>query len=74
MKNIKNYLIIVTIIITVTLIIKFYENHYGYEYINYYNEHGIAEKCMIADTENEFRGLLCKVDGHWIEVKEYGKR
>lgn len=74
MSNIRNYLILLTIIVIVVLITTFYKDHYGYDYINYYNEHGIADDCKIADKGEEFRGLLCKVDGHWIEVKQYGKR
>ena len=70
----KNYLILFTIIVILILVSVSYRDHYGYEYIDYYNEHGIADKCKIADTDEEFRGLLCKVKGHWIEVKQYGKR
>ena len=73
MSNIRNYLILLTIIVIAILITTFYKDHYGYDYVDFYNNSGIAEKCKIADDE-EFRGLLCKVKGHWIEVKQYGKR
>ena len=65
--------IIVGIVTTLFLMgcVAFYKDHYGYEYIDYDNNSGIAKKCYISEKP---QGLFCKVDGKIIEVKQYGKR
>lgn len=67
--NIKNYIIIIVILILMCIGTNYYDNHYGYEYIDFNNKRAISSKCYANDE-----GLFCKTNGGLVDVKQFGKR
>ena len=68
--SIKNYVIMIAILILICIGINYYDNHhYGYEYIDFNNKRAISSKCYANDE-----GLFCKTNGGLVDVKQYGKR
>ena len=69
-KTISN-IIIIMMVLTIfgALIGDYIKEHYGYEYIDFNDNRGISNKCIMNDD-----GIFCKIDGKLIGVKQYGKR
>lgn len=65
----KMFIIFIVMILLSVAIYDYYKEHYGYEYVNFYDEHGISEKCVMNDD-----GLFCKTKGGLIGVKQFRKR
>ena len=73
MENIKvisKIILIALLIIVVSGAVQFYyKNHYGYEYLDFNENFGIAKKCYFKD-----KVLFCKTDKGLVDVKQFRKR
>ena len=67
--SIKNYIIMIAILILICIGTNYYDNHHGYEYIDFNNKRAISSKCYANDE-----GLFCKTNGGLVDVKQFGKR